>query len=145
MINQLYNPEIQTRLHGPLTPDFQKRILAIKQKHCLTYGDVAERAGCSGSFVGNITRYGNNVGTPTANRLAAVVGKLEATPKGNAVVSLVPDPGTDTSGQTPEPATLENRLLGNLEAVTRFAATRFGVGVSEIEVRIIIRPPPLAA
>lgn len=52
---------------------------------------------------------------------------------------------TETPSQTPEPAAREDRPLGNLEAVTRFAAARFGVDVSEIEVSVNIRPPPLAA
>lgn len=145
MTNQRYDPKIQTRLQGPLTPDFRKRVLEAKEKHRLTYWQVAERAGFSGSFLGNITRYDVNVGTPTANRLAAVIEKLEAAPEGSDVASLIPTSGTDTPSQTRELVALEDRPLRNLEAVTRFAAARFGVDVSEIEVRISIRPPPLAA
>jgi transcriptional regulator with XRE-family HTH domain len=143
--DQTFDPAIQTRPHGPLTPNFQKRILEAKQKHRLTYWDIAERAGFSGSFLGNITRYDVNVGTPTANKLAAVIEKLEVAPEGSAVASSTPASGIDTPSATRELVVPEDRALGNLEVVTRFAAAQFGVDVSEIEVRISIRPQSLAA
>jgi hypothetical protein len=140
--HQSFDAKVQNALNGSLTSDFQKRVLGAKEKHGLTYEEVAAQAGFSGSFLGNITRYDAKVGTPTANRLAAVIEKLEGTPKGDDVV---PTRGTDTPAQIQEPGGVQDRPLDNLQAVTQFAAARFGVDVSEIEVRISIGRHPHAA
>jgi hypothetical protein len=41
--DQEFDQKIRTWPNGPPTPDFQNRVLAVKQKHRLTYWEVAER------------------------------------------------------------------------------------------------------
>jgi len=95
MSDPQFNPEVQERLNGPLTGEFRERILAVKAKHSLGYWTVAEWAGFSGSFLGNVTRYpDNNISTEAATRLAEVIEKLEAAASGSNVAAMFSDEGT---------------------------------------------------
>jgi hypothetical protein len=71
------------RAKRPLTPAFQQRIRAVKEKHRLTYGDIAGRAGIADSTLGNITRADNNVSTAIAKRLKGVIEEFEEAPVGS--------------------------------------------------------------
>ena len=110
-----FNPKVQQHLNGPLTDEFRKRILAAKEKHGLGYWAVAAWAGFSGSFLGNVTRYDNNIGAVAATRLAEVIEKLEAAAPGSDMAAIFPDaegetPSAPAPTPTPDTATIEHAI-----------------------------------
>jgi outer membrane lipoprotein SlyB len=111
MSDSKFDLKVQQRPDGPLTDDFRGRVLAAKKKHDLSYWTVAGWAGFSGGFLGNITRYPNNIGAGAATRLAEVIGKLEAAAAGSNVAALFPDEeGVTASAHTSDIDTIEQAI-----------------------------------
>jgi len=105
-----FDKNVQTEPYGPLTFDFQKRILAVKERLNLTFGEIARQAGFSGSYLGNMTRYRNRVGPGHASQLAKVIETLEATPPGTDRTALPPPAATPPKAEPPK-LTVDEAIL----------------------------------
>jgi hypothetical protein len=92
-----FDPAIQQSQDGLLTDGFRARVLAAKKKHRVGFWAVAEWAGFSGSFLGNVTRSDNNISTSAANRLAKVIEKLESAEAGSNLPAIFSEPGNSPS------------------------------------------------
>jgi len=79
-----FDPSLQTRHDGPITDDFRKRIISVKERNDLTFANIATRAMISSSELSVILRKESkdrpNFRTYKAQKLSEVLERLDISP-----------------------------------------------------------------